>query len=458
MLKKETIIVILAAGKGTRMKSNYPKVLHFLGGKTILEHVIQTAQSIQPKKIILVYNDQKQFISSNIHNIPLEWIIQKKPEGTGQAILLAIKKTLDNENILVLYGDVPFISETSIKKLQSSKKISKISLLTMKVKNPNGYGRILRKNGKVIGIVEEQDATSIQKNIKEIYSGIFIAKSKDLKRWLEKIDKKNQKQELYATDIVSLAYLEGHFITTVQPSHYEEILGINNKLQLSVLERIFQKKQINKLLMDGVIIKDPLHFILRGTLQHGHNVEIDTGVILEKNVILGNDVKIGPGCIIRNSIIGSQTNIQAYTIIENAKIGKSCIIGPFTHLRSNTLLDNNVHIGNFVEIKDSIIKTKSKVKHLSYLGNSEIGSKVNIGAGSITCNYDGVNKFKTVIGDNVLVGSNTQLIAPIKIANNTTIAAGTTLTKDVNTPCLVYNSKEQRYKKNWIRSRKHDKK
>ncbi|QCI25268.1 UDP-N-acetylglucosamine diphosphorylase/glucosamine-1-phosphate N-acetyltransferase [Buchnera aphidicola (Sitobion avenae)] len=458
MLKKETIIVILAAGKGTRMKSNYPKVLHFLGGKTILEHVIQTAQSIQPKKIILVYNDQKQFISSNIHNIPLEWIIQKKPEGTGQAILLAIKKTLDNENILVLYGDVPFISETSIKKLQSSKKISKISLLTMKVKNPNGYGRILRKNGKVIGIVEEQDATSIQKNIKEIYSGIFIAKSKDLKRWLEKIDKKNQKQELYATDIVSLAYLEGHFITTVQPSHYEEILGINNKLQLSILERIFQKKQINKLLMDGVIIKNPLHFILRGTLQHGHNVEIDTGVILEQNVILGNDVKIGPGCIIRNSIVGSQTNIQAYTIIENAKIGKSCIIGPFTHLRSNTLLDNNVHIGNFVEIKDSIIKTKSKVKHLSYLGNSEIGSKVNIGAGSITCNYDGVNKFKTVIGDNVLVGSNTQLIAPIKIANNTTIAAGTTLTKDVNTPCLVYNTKEQRYKKNWMRSRKNDKK
>lgn len=458
MLKKEIIIVILAAGKGTRMKSNYPKTLHFLGGKTILEHVIQTAQSIRPKKIILVYNDHKKFILSKIYNVPIEWVIQKKPQGTGQAILLAIKKISDNEDILVLYGDVPFISVESIKKLQNSKKTSKISLLTIKIKNPDGYGRIVRKKGKVRDVVEEQDATDTQRNIKEIYSGIFIAKSKDLKRWLGKIDNKNQKKEFYATDIISLAYLEGNFIATVEPSNHEEILGINNKLQLSIVEKIFQKKQINKLLLNGVTIKDPSHFILRGTLQHGHNVEIDTGVILEHNVILGDDIKIGPGCIIKNSIIDSQTNIQAYTIIENAKIGKGCIIGPFAHLRSNTVLDKNVHIGNFVEIKDSTIKTKSKVKHLSYLGNSEIGSKVNIGAGSITCNYDGSNKLKTIIGDNVLVGSNTQLIAPIKIANNTTIAAGTTLTKDVNIPCLVYNTKEQRYKKNWIRPNKNDQK
>ncbi|QIQ41654.1 MAG: UDP-N-acetylglucosamine diphosphorylase/glucosamine-1-phosphate N-acetyltransferase [Buchnera aphidicola (Microlophium carnosum)] len=454
MSKQEIIIVILAAGKGTRMQSNYPKVLHYLGGKTILEHVIQTAQSIKPEKIILVYNTQKKIVLPNINNIPIQWVIQKKPQGTGQAILLAIKKILDNKEILVLYGDVPFISVESIKKLQQSKKKSKISLLTVKVKNPSGYGRILRKKGKVIGIIEEIDATNKQKNIQEIYSGIFIATSKDLKRWLEKIDKNNKKQEFYATDIVSLAYLEGNFIATVQPINYEEILGINNKLQLSALERIFQKKQIDKLLINGVTIKDPSNFILRGTLQHGKNVEIDTGVILESNIILGNNVTIGPGCIIRNSIIDSQTSIQAYTIIENAKIGKSCIIGPFAHLRSNTLLDKNVQIGNFVEIKDSMIKKESKVKHLSYLGNSEIGSKVNIGAGSITCNYDGVNKLKTIIGDNVLVGSNTQLIAPIKIVTNTTIAAGTTLTKDVNTACLVYNTKKQIYKKNWIRPNK----
>ncbi|WAI11804.1 MAG: bifunctional UDP-N-acetylglucosamine diphosphorylase/glucosamine-1-phosphate N-acetyltransferase GlmU [Buchnera aphidicola (Macrosiphum albifrons)] len=454
MFTQDIIVVILAAGKGTRMKSNYPKVLHFLGGKTILEHVVQTAQSIKPKKIILVYGSQKKIVFSNTYNIPIEWVIQKKPQGTGQAILLAIKNISDNENVLVLYGDVPFISLKSIKKLQKSKKKSKISLLTIKIKNPNGYGRILRKKGKVIGIIEEKDATNKQKDIKEVYSGIFIAKRKNLKRWLEKIDKKNKQQEFYATDIVSLAYLEGNLITTVQPLNYEEILGINNKLQLSILENIFQKKQIENLLINGVIIKDPSHFFLRGTLQHGQNIEIDTGVILENHIILGDNVKIGPGCIIRNSIIDSQTNIQAYTIIENAKIGKNCIIGPFAHLRSNTLLDENVHIGNFVEIKDSFIKTKSKVKHLSYLGNAEIGSKVNIGAGSITCNYDGINKFKTIIGDNVLVGSNTQLVAPIKIVKNATIAAGTTLTKDVNTPCLVYNTKEQKYKKNWIRPHK----
>jgi len=454
MLTKEIIIVILAAGKGTRMKSNYPKVLHHLGGKTILEHIMETAQSIKPKKIILVYSDPNIIKLSNIYNIPIEWVMQKNPQGTGQAILLAVKKIEDNDNILVLYGDVPFISIESIKRLQNSKKMSQISLLTIKLKNPNGYGRILRKNGIVRAIIEERDATEKQKNIKEIYSGIFIAKNEDLKRWLKKIDNKNKRKEFYATDIISLAYLENNIIKTVEPLNYKEILGVNNKLQLSILEKILQKKQINKLLIDGVILKDPSHFNLRGTLQHGKNVEIDTGVILQNNVILGDNVKIGPGCIINNSIIDNQTSIQAYTIIENAKIGKNCIIGPFAHLRTNTLLDKNVHIGNFVEIKDSLIKTQSKIKHLSYLGNSEIGSKVNIGACSVTCNYDGVNKFKTIVGDNVLVGSNTQLIAPIKIAKNTTIAAGTTLTKDINKPCLVYNTKEQKYKENWTRPNK----
>lgn len=454
MIKKKTNIIILAAGKGTRMKSNYPKVLHFLGGKRILEHVIQTAQSIKPKKIILVHSHEKKIISSKICDNSLEWVIQKKPEGTGQAIQLALKNIPDDENVLVLYGDVPFISTKSIKKLQNSKKKSKINLLTMKVKNPNGYGRILREKGKVTGIIEELDATRKQKNIKEIYSGIFIANSKDLKRWLGKISNKNKKKEFYATDIIALAYFEGHFIQTTEPLKYQEILGVNNKLQLSILEKIFQKEQINKLLINGLILKDASHFIIRGELKHGKNVEIDTGVVLEGNVILGDNIKIGVGCIIKNSIVESQTNIQAYTIIEHAKIGKNCIIGPFAHLRTNTILDKKVQIGNFVEIKDSIIKKQSKIKHLSYIGNSEIGTKVNIGAGSITCNYDGANKLKTIIGDNVLVGSNTELVAPIKIVKNTTIAAGTTLVQDVNQPCLVYNKKEQKYKKNWIRPNK----
>ncbi|WP_425619680.1 bifunctional UDP-N-acetylglucosamine diphosphorylase/glucosamine-1-phosphate N-acetyltransferase GlmU [Buchnera aphidicola] len=458
MLKQKIIVVILAAGKGTRMQSNYPKVLHYLGGKTILDHVIHTARSIKPKKIILVWNNKKKIMVSNCNNIPIEWVIQKNPKGTGHAILLAIKNIINNEDILVLSGDVPLISIESIKKLKHAKKISQISLLTMKVNNPYGYGRVLRKKGKVSGIVEEKDANEKQKNIKEIYSGTFIAQSQDLKRWLKKINNKNKNKEFYATDIIALAYFENCSIKTIQPLNQDEILGVNNKLQLSVLENILQKKQINTLLNNGVILKDSSHFILRGTLKHGKNVEIDTSVIIENHVILGDDVKIGPGCIIKNSSINSKTHIQAYTIIENCKIGKNCIIGPFSHIKSNTILDKHVQIGNFVEIKNSIIQKKSKVKHLSYIGDAELGSKVNFGAGSITCNYDGVNKFKTIIGNNVFIGANTQLIAPIKIIKNTTIAAGTTVKKDVNVKCLVYDKKEQIYKKNWKKSQKFHKK
>lgn len=448
MFKQNIIVVILAAGKGTRMQSKYPKVLHYLGGKTILEHVIHTAQSIQPKKIIIVYNNKKK-ITVPKNNIPIEWIIQTEQKGTGHAILLAIKNITSNENILVMYGDVPLISSESIKKLQDAKNTSTISLLTMKINNPYGYGRILRTKGKVSGIIEENDANDRQKKIKEIYSGIFIAQSQDLKKWLKKVNNNNKKQEFYATDIIKLAYLDKQYIKTTQPLNEEEILGINDKIQLSNLENIVQKKQIQTLLTNGVILKDSSHFILRGILKHGKNVEIDTAVIIENNVFLGDDVKIGPGCIINNSTIDSYTYVKAYTIIENCKIGKHCIIGPFAHIKSNTRLEKNVEIGNFVEIKDSIINKQSKAKHLSYIGNAEIGSKVNFGAGSIICNYDGANKFKTIIGDNVLIGSNTQLIAPIKITNDTIIAAGTTVRKNVNISCLVYNKKEEIHKKNY---------
>ncbi|QCI21361.1 UDP-N-acetylglucosamine diphosphorylase/glucosamine-1-phosphate N-acetyltransferase [Buchnera aphidicola (Hyadaphis tataricae)] len=451
-MSKKTSVIILAAGKGSRMKSNRPKVLHDLGGKTILEYVINTAQSIKPKKIIIVYHDKKTTTLSKHFNSSIEWLVQKKQEGTGQAILLASKKILDDENVLVLYGDMPFISKASINKLKNCKKTAKISILTTKIKNPDGYGRVLRKNGKVRAIVEEFETNHQQKKIKEVYSGIFLANNYDLKRWLKQVTNNNSKKEFYATDIIFLAYCEGNIIKTTEPMSSEEILGINNKLQLSILENILQEKQIKQLLINGVMLKDPTHFILRGRLKYGNNVEIETGVVLEKDVFLGDNVTIGVGCIIKNSIIDSNTNIQAYTIIEDTKIGKNCIIGPFAHLRTKNILHNNVQIGNFVEIKESIIKTKSKIKHLSYIGNSEIGSKVNIGAGSITCNYDGFKKFKTIVGDNVFIGSNTELIAPIKIADNSTIAAGTTLMKDINEPSLVYNIKTQKHKKNWTRS------
>ncbi|CAL4317966.1 Bifunctional protein GlmU [Buchnera aphidicola (Protaphis terricola)] len=450
MLKLDTTIIILAAGKGSRMKSDYPKVLHILGDKTILEYVLNTAKSINPKKIILVCNNNTKKILSNMKNFSIEIVVQKEQKGTGDALITASKNFLDNENIIVLYGDMPLISSISIKKLQESKKKSDLSLLTSNIKNPSGYGRILRKNGYVIGIIEEKYANNQEKLIKEVYSGTFITQGKDLKRWLSKIHYNNHNQEIYATEIIKIAYLEGgNIIKTVKPLNYKEILGINNKLQLSILEKMIQQEKIENLLLSGVTLKDPYNFNLRGTLKHGENIEIDSGVILEGNIILGNNIKINAGCIIKNSFINHHSQIKEYTIIENVKIGKNCIIGPFCHLRNKTILKNNIHIGNYVEIKESIINEKTKIKHLSYIGNSKIGSQVNIGAGTITCNYDGFKKSKTTIGDNVFIGSNTELIAPINISKNTTIAAGTTVRKNVDKPCLVYNTKKQKYKENW---------
>lgn len=457
MLKKDTTIIILAAGKGSRMKSNFPKVLHKLGDKTILEHVINTAKSINPKKIILVDNFEKKIISSNIQEKSINYVIQKKQNGTGGAILAASKEFLDDEYIIVLYGDMPFISVESVKQLIKYKKKSKITLLTSYLDNPNGYGRVLRKNKKIISIIEEKNANCYEKKIKEVYSGTFIANAKNLKKWLKKINDKNIQKELYATDIVHIAYLEGANIKSVKTIKTKEILGINNKLQLSILEEILQKEKIKKLLINGITLKNPYNFTIRGNLKHGKNVEIESGVVLEGNIFLGDNIKIGTGCIIKNSFINDNTHIKEYTILDNVQIGKNCIIGPFAHLRPETILSDEVEIGNFVEIKDSNIKKLSKIKHLSYIGNAEIGARVNIGAGSITCNYDGKNKFKTTIGDNVFIGSNTQLVAPIKIINNTTIAAGTTLTKNINIPCLVYNKKIQKCKINWTKSNKNKK-
>lgn len=458
MLKNETTIIILAAGKGSRMKSNYPKVLHKLAGKTILEYVLNTAKSIKPKKTILVCTDHIKKILFKTQENSIKWVIQKQQKGTGNAIIVASKYFSDNENVIVLYGDMPFISKESIKKLQQFKKKSKLCLLTSNIKNPEGYGRVIRNKGKVISIIEDKSANNKEKLIQEVYSGTFIATGKDLKRWLLKINKNNVNKEFYATDIVHLAYLEGKTVKTVEPFSSKEILGINNQFQLSILAKIIQKEITKNLMIAGVHLKDPCNFYLRGTLKHGKNVEIDIGVILKGDVILGDNVKIGAGCIIKDSFIDNKSQIREYTIIENVKIGKSCIIGPFCHLRNNTILKNETHIGNFVEIKDSIVEKRSKIKHLSYIGNCEVGSQVNIGAGSITCNYDGNKKSKTIIGDNVFIGSNTELIAPVKITKNTTIAAGTTVIKNVEKSCLVYNKKEQKHKENWIRNQKNNKK
>ncbi|XBC44400.1 MAG: bifunctional UDP-N-acetylglucosamine diphosphorylase/glucosamine-1-phosphate N-acetyltransferase GlmU [Buchnera aphidicola (Schlechtendalia peitan)] len=447
MLEKKLNIIILAAGKGTRMCSNYPKVLHLLGNKPILQHVINLANSICAKKIYLIYSYQYKLFKSIITDNNLIWIKQKKILGTGNAIFQILNILKNNENYLILYGDMPLISKKSIEKLITSYKKSSISLLTAKVNDPQNYGRIIRKKGKITKIIECIDTNEEQLHIHEINSGIFITTGKNLKTWTKKITNKNKKREYYITDIVHFACQNKHVIHSVTPINNFEITGINNKLQLSIAEQLYQIQKTNNLILSGVIIHNPLNFSLRGTLKHGKNIEIDNGVILEGSVILGNSVKIGPGCIIKNSIIGNNCYIKAYTIIETAIISENCIIGPFSHLRNKTKLENNVQIGNFVEIKETNIGYTSKIKHLSYLGNSNIGNEVNIGAGTIFCNYNGKEKLNTIVGNNVFIGSNCQIIAPIKIANNTIIAAGTTVTKNVNQPSLVYNKKEEIQKK-----------
>ncbi|XBC43350.1 MAG: bifunctional UDP-N-acetylglucosamine diphosphorylase/glucosamine-1-phosphate N-acetyltransferase GlmU [Buchnera aphidicola (Meitanaphis flavogallis)] len=447
MSNKNLIVIILAAGKGTRMHSDYPKLLHQLGEKPILQHVIDLAKSITPKKIYLIYNHQYKRFKSIITDSCLTWIKQKQTLGTGNAIYQMMHILKDNENYLILYGDMPLISKKSIIKLIRSKEKSSISLLTAKLKNPENYGRIIRKKGKIIKIIEHIDATQKQLKIREINSGIFITTGNHLKIWIKQINNKNTKKEYYITDIIYLAYQQKSTINNINPQNKHEIIGINNKLQLSIAEKWYQQKKINNLLLSGVTICNPSNFNIRGTLKYGKNLEIDNGVILKGNVILGNSVKIGPGCIIKNSIIGNHCCIKAYTIIEEVIVANNCIIGPFSHLKNGTVLNDKIQIGNFVEIKESKIGYKSKIKHLSYVGNSKIGKKVNIGAGTIFCNYNGKEKLNTIIGNNVFIGSNCQIIAPITITKNTIIAAGTTVIKDVKQPSLVYNKKEEIQKK-----------
>ncbi|MXP56747.1 bifunctional UDP-N-acetylglucosamine diphosphorylase/glucosamine-1-phosphate N-acetyltransferase GlmU [Pantoea sp. Mhis] len=447
-------VVILAAGRGSRARSDLPKVLHTLAGKPIIQHVIDTAKSLCVQKIYLVYGYGGDLLKSMLANNPIKWVLQKEQLGTGHATQQAAYYFSDNEDILILYGDVPLISQETLQHLCKIKPNNGISLLTAILKDPTDYGRIIRNNGIVTSIKEQKDASVEQIKIQEINTGILIANGGDLKRWLSQIDNKNSKKEFYITDIINIAYLEGRMIKTIQPSRISEIYGVNNLLQLVSLEKIYQHEQAEKLLLAGVLIRDPSRFNLYGTLKHGNNVEIDINVIIEGDVTLGNHVKIGTGCIIKNSMIADNCQINPYTVIEDSHLGIACIVGPFAHLRSNTNLEKMVHIGNFVEMKNTKFGKRSKARHLSYIGDAEIGSNVNIGAGTITCNYDGINKFKTIIGDDVFIGSDTQLIAPITVTNGVTIAAGTTVMKDVNDASLVYNSKKQTQKLGWKRSLK----
>ncbi|WP_330993029.1 bifunctional UDP-N-acetylglucosamine diphosphorylase/glucosamine-1-phosphate N-acetyltransferase GlmU [Pluralibacter gergoviae] len=444
-------VVILAAGKGTRMYSDLPKVLHTLAGKPMVQHVIDVADVSGARQVHLVYGHGGELLKQTLKADNLNWVLQAEQLGTGHAMQQAAPFFRDDEDIMMLYGDVPLISAETLARLRAAKPQGGIGLLTVRLEDPTGYGRITRENGKVTGIVEHKDATDAERQIQEINTGILIAGGADLKRWLGKLSNNNAQGEYYITDIIAMAYQEGRDIVAVHPDRLSEVEGVNNRLQLSRLERVYQAEQAEKLLLAGVMLRDPSRFDLRGSLQHGRDVEIDTNVILEGRVTLGHRVKIGAGCVIKNSVIGDDCVISPYTVVEDARLHADCTVGPFARLRPGSELLEGAHVGNFVEMKKTRLGKASKAGHLSYLGDAEIGDDVNIGAGTITCNYDGANKHKTIIGDDVFVGSDTQLVAPVTVGRGVTIAAGTTVTRDVADNELVLSRVPQVHKQGWQR-------
>lgn len=452
-------IVILAAGKGTRMRSDIPKVLHQLAGKTLIDHVIDTCKSLASQAIYVIYGHDGEKIKEALASQPIKLVEQTAILGTGHAVLQVKPFIRDDENILILYGDAPLITAETLEKLiQKKNENNAIILLTANVDDPNGYGRILReRNGRVCGIIEQKDANDEQRKMTEINSGILLADGKKLKKWLSKLTNNNAQQEYYLTDIIGLAYQDNELIETVHPSDNQEIEGINDRLQLAQLERVYQRREAKKLLQNGLTLRDLNRFDLRGELRFGKDVIIDSNVIIEGKVVLGDRVKIETGCVLKSCTIGDDCVISPFSVIENSVLHANCTIGPYARLRPGNILHDNVHIGNFVEVKNSQIAQGTKAGHLSYLGDAQIGQNVNIGAGTITCNYDGANKHKTIIGDDVFVGSDTQLVAPVSVANGATIGAGTTVTDDILGPDLVISRVRQKEIANWKRPTKNKK-
>lgn len=454
MSNNATSVVILAAGRGTRMYSDLPKVLHPLAGKPMVEHVIDAAIKLGTKNIHLVYGHGGEQLKNALKIQDVNWVLQAEQLGTGHAMQQAAPHFADDENILMLYGDVPLIAVETLKRLLLAKPLNGIALLTVKLQNPSGYGRIVRKHGEVVGIVEHKDASDEQRQIDEINTGILVANGRDLKRWLARLDNNNVQGEFYLTDIVALAHADGQKIEVVHPSRLSEVEGVNNRLQLSQLERVLQAEQAERLLLAGVMLLDPTRFDLRGELAHGRDVSIDANVIIEGKVTLGDRVKIGAGCVLKNCVIGDDCEISPYSVLEDAVLAADCTVGPFARLRPGSELAVGAHVGNFVEMKKARLGQGSKAGHLSYLGDAEIGADVNIGAGTITCNYDGANKHKTIIGDGVFVGSDTQLIAPVSVGSRATIAAGTTVTRNVPDDVLALSRVKQVHIQDWQRPKK----
>ena len=448
-------VVILAAGKGTRMRSALPKVLHPIAEKPMVSHVIDSARQLNASNIYLVYGFGgevlKAALTKDKSGEGLTFVEQVEQLGTGHAVDMASPFLKDNENVLVLYGDVPLTKVSTLERLLAVKPENGMSLLTVNLANPNGYGRIVRHQGNVVGIIEQKDASAEQLLISEANTGILLAKGGDLKRWLANLSSDNAQGEYYLTDIIAAAHAEGKAITTAHPETEIEVEGANNRVQLAGLERAYQARQAEQLMMAGATLRDPARIDIRGQVTVGQEVVIDINCIFEGKVVIADGVIIGANSLLKNCTLGEYSVVKANSIIEGADIGAHCTLGPFARVRPGSVMKKDSHVGNFVEMKKTTLGEGAKAGHLSYLGDSEIGAKVNIGAGTITCNYDGVNKFKTVIGEGAFIGSNSSIIAPVDIGAMTTVAAGSVIVKNVEENSLAVARGKQRNIANWPR-------
>ncbi len=444
-------IVILAAGQGTRMKSSLPKVLHLLAGLPLLAHVLETALSLQPEKTVVVYGHGGEQVRDAIDEPGVLWVEQSERLGTGHAVQQAMPLLKDVDKVLVLYGDVPLIRKQSLHKLISNTE-SSVGLMTVTLDDPTGYGRIQRDlSGKVQCIVEQKDASIEQLAIREINTGIMLVDTRHLQQWLQELSPKNAQGEYYLTDIIAMAVRDGVDVHVIQPKDAVEAEGVNDRPQLALLERVRQRWQAEALMRDGVTLLDPARFDLRGSLTAGTDVSLDVNVIIEGRVVLGNGVSVGANTVLRNVQVADNVCIRENCVIEDAVIGAGSAIGPFSRVRPGTCLADGAHVGNFVEIKNSSIGSGSKINHLSYIGDTQMGAGVNIGAGTITCNYDGAYKHQTTIGNKAFIGSNAALVAPVCVGENATIGAGSVIAKDVVADALAVARGKQVTIKGWKR-------
>ncbi|MDE2459753.1 MAG: bifunctional UDP-N-acetylglucosamine diphosphorylase/glucosamine-1-phosphate N-acetyltransferase GlmU [Gammaproteobacteria bacterium] len=448
-------VVILAAGQGKRMHSDLPKVLQPLGGGTLLEHVLRTATRLNPAAMYVVYGHGGEQVVNIFKQLPVQWVLQAEQLGTGHALMQALPQIPDEHDVLVLYGDVPMLRQKTLEALVASAQRGELAILTANLSNSTGYGRILRDAaGEVRGVVEEKDATPEQRRLKEASTGPLAAHAASLRGWLKNIGNDNAQKEYYLPDVIGLAVKDGTLVTAILAEIEEEVAGVNDRRQLAAAERALRRQSAEALMQRGVTLRDPERIDLRGDLQCGRDVLIDINCIFEGRVRLGNHVRIGPNVLMRDCELGDDTEVFANCVLENAVVGARARIGPFARIRPETLLADEVHIGNFVEVKQSRLGRGTKANHLAYLGDAEIGKQVNVGAGTITCNYDGVNKHRTVIGDDAFIGSNSSLVAPVTVGAGATIGAGSVISKDAPAGELTLERAEQRTVKGWKRPKK----